>query len=214
MNFNFIYLHGFASGPETQKGLFFKSKISESFNSQLLIPDLNLPSFERLSINSQIDHIHSLLKPNSKNILIGSSLGGLTALLCAQKFGSHLEFIFPIATAVNLNKIIETRLSKEDLKLWENTNQMQFHHHYFNEPRYLHYEYFQELNRINYAEMVFKTPCVAFHGIQDEHVPIESPREFFKSLPHCKFIEYDTDHQMLNYLNTMWIEIKKQLKSI
>ncbi len=50
----FYYLHGFASGPESFKAQFFKQEILRTYKSELIIPDLNTPTFENMTLEIPI----------------------------------------------------------------------------------------------------------------------------------------------------------------
>ena len=80
---NFFYLHGWASSPYSSKAQYFKQCFEEK-NLLLSIPDLNQPDFSTLTLPRQLSHVKALL-PTTPVTLIGSSLGGLTALWLAQQ---------------------------------------------------------------------------------------------------------------------------------
>src|SRR5689334_13512742 len=45
----FAYLHGFASGPQTKKGVSLVNRLKNDHNIDVEIPDLNVPSFAQLT---------------------------------------------------------------------------------------------------------------------------------------------------------------------
>ena len=79
------YLHGFASGPRSYKGLALREKMGEI----VCLPDLNNPSFDKVTITGALqamDALHEEVgRPRWK--LVGSSMGGHVAAvshICAQ----------------------------------------------------------------------------------------------------------------------------------
>ena len=56
----FIYLHGFASGPSSKKASAFKNKFQE-VGVSLNIPDLEGGNFENMTLTSQINIIFNLI---------------------------------------------------------------------------------------------------------------------------------------------------------
>ena len=69
-----VYLHGFASGPGSQKGTY-----------RVLLPDLNGGDFGHTTISQQLDIVDSIVQTLAGPVmLIGSSLGGFLAALYAE----------------------------------------------------------------------------------------------------------------------------------
>src|SRR5579863_1179399 len=77
-----IYLHGFASGPRSAKASAVKARLDRE-GIPCVVPDLNIPSFERLRVSQAIETVAGLaLGPT---VVGGSSLGGLIALHVAAR---------------------------------------------------------------------------------------------------------------------------------
>jgi len=74
----FIYLHGFASGPGSQKARVFKDRF-EKAKLSLTIPDLQQGDFENLTLTKQVSLVQSIIdaKPGAGFALIGSSMGAM-----------------------------------------------------------------------------------------------------------------------------------------
>jgi uncharacterized protein len=82
---DYIYLHGFASSPNSAKAKYFYSAFAE-LGINLKIPDLNGGNFSQLTITRQIEQVLAQFPPFPTPVtLIGSSLGGFTAALIAEK---------------------------------------------------------------------------------------------------------------------------------
>ena len=81
----FIYLHGFASSPESAKAVYLRDRFAAQ-QITLEVPDLNQGDFSHLTIARQMAQVEALLPPDGTPVtLIGSSLGGLTSAWLAEK---------------------------------------------------------------------------------------------------------------------------------
>jgi pimeloyl-ACP methyl ester carboxylesterase len=78
-----LYLHGFASGPNSKKASFFREQLGAAGTS-LEVPDLTEGNFEQLTITSQLKVLEQLAGGDPVS-LIGSSMGGYVAALYASR---------------------------------------------------------------------------------------------------------------------------------
>ncbi len=81
----FLYLHGFASGPRSTKGLAFAEHFA-SRGAAVERLDLRVPSFEHLRLSAMLDTAQRALGAGrDRAVVFGSSLGGLTAARLAER---------------------------------------------------------------------------------------------------------------------------------
>jgi predicted esterase YcpF (UPF0227 family) len=81
----FLYLHGFASGPRSRKGLAFVEHFAER-GVAIECLDLRVPSFEQLRLTEMLEVTRNAIgSPRDRVVLFGSSLGGLTAARVAER---------------------------------------------------------------------------------------------------------------------------------
>jgi uncharacterized protein len=78
-----IYLHGFASGPASNKARFFRDRL-ERAGATVDVPDVAAGDFEHLTITGQLAVIREAVGKGSAD-LIGSSMGGYLAALFAAR---------------------------------------------------------------------------------------------------------------------------------
>ena len=82
----YIYLHGFASSPQSGKAQYLRDRFDIKAKIKLNILDLNQGDFTNLSLTRQIRQtVAAFPSQELPIILIGSSFGGLTATWVANK---------------------------------------------------------------------------------------------------------------------------------
>ena len=196
----FIYLHGFASGPNSKKATVFKQAFNRKKIS-LTIPDLEEEGFENLTISGQIHIVESIISQNSGKCfgLIGSSLGGYLAALVAESNPSVVS-IYLMAPAFKFLKRWKKKLDYKYgfSKLPEFINV--FHYRY-NEERRLNRHFFEDAEQWENVPFSRELPIRLVHGIHDESVDIQVSREFSGSRPWCEFLEIESDHGLLSHLD-------------
>ncbi|NJN74015.1 MAG: alpha/beta fold hydrolase [Limnothrix sp. RL_2_0] len=191
-----IYLHGFASSPQSRKAQYFAEQIPG-----LIIPDLNQNDFAHLTISRQIDQVEALLKEPS--YIIGSSLGGLTAALLAEKLPDFVKKIVLMAPAFEFTKNWRKRLGEEALHQWQKTSYTpQFHYSYQTEIP-LHYDFFRDAETYCDKSFTNQVPTLILHGIHDETVPISVSETYARDKAWVKFISLDSDHGLGDRLPTL-----------
>src|SRR4051794_30682264 len=77
-----LYCHGFASGPRSTKGVAFEKHFAER-GVRIDRLDLRVPSFEHLRLSAMIDTVTASIFESA--VLVGSSLGALTAARVAER---------------------------------------------------------------------------------------------------------------------------------
>ena len=94
-----VYLHGFSSAPGGSKGSFCR-RWAEARSVPFHAPDLNLPSFEALTVTAQVEAVEALLAslPEAP-VLVGSSLGGFVATAALHR-GSAARALILLAPAI------------------------------------------------------------------------------------------------------------------
>src|SRR3569832_2381176 len=93
-----LYLPGFASGPSSTKA----SAYADHFAARGITVDrmdLRKPSFEHLRLTAMIQHVRDSLRGDA--VLIGSSLGGLTAARVAER-NNQIKTLVLLAPAFRL----------------------------------------------------------------------------------------------------------------
>ena len=203
---DYIYLHGFASSPNSAKAQYFRSAFAE-LAIDLKIPDLNQGNFSQLTITRQIEQILALFPPNPTPItLIGSSLGGLTAALLAEK-SLQVQRLVLLAPAFEFLSHWLPQLGEAKLKQWQAEQQLMVYH--YAEKRSLPLSYNFVIDAANYQDelLLRPVPTLILHGCDDEVIPITASRNFASSRPWVQLIELNSNHALADVM-TQWQQIK------
>ncbi|WP_363319718.1 YqiA/YcfP family alpha/beta fold hydrolase [Microcoleus sp. PH2017_02_FOX_O_A] len=146
---SYIYLHGFASSPDSTKAKYFRDRFY-SLGIDLKTPDLNHKDFSRLTLTRQLDQIEteflqaqsSESVENVKNLgevtIIGSSFGGLTAAWLAQRQLSIKQIVL-LAPAFQFLSHWLPQLGQQQLEKWQSEKYLPVYH--YGEQRYLPLNY-------------------------------------------------------------------------
>ena len=195
----FIYLHGFASGPGSNKAKAFKNRF-EDLNIPLHVPDLQQGDFENLTLTGQIELVQGIIdkKKDKKFGLIGSSMGGYLASLIAQTRES-VQALFLMAPGFNfLNRW------RKKLDISKTTDELipVFHYRYNKEVR-LNTYLFRDAETWESLPLDRKIPTFIVHGLHDETIDIEESRNFVREKSFCSLKELDSDHGLLSCIDSI-----------
>lgn len=200
----YIYLHGFASSPQSVKALFYQMQFKEK-GIELHIPDLNLADFSKLSFAQILETI--ICEFESEDVvLIGSSLGGLIALTLAERCPQVKRLIL-MAPALGINKLWSSIVGVENLKTWESTGQFPIYHYGYHRSINLHYEFIRELSELPDNEFISPLPTLIFHGVRDATIPAQFSRNYSATREYVCLNELDSDHSLEDKLEYMWQKV-------
>ena len=195
----FIYLHGFASGPGSNKAKAFKKRFDE-LGISIHVPDLQQGDFENLTLTGQIELVQGIIdkKKDKKFGLIGSSMGGYLASLIAQTRES-VQALFLMAPGFNFlnrwRKKLDISKSKDELI-------PVFHYRYNKEVR-LNTYLFRDAETWESLPLDRKIPTFIVHGLHDETIDIEESRNFVRKKSFCSLKELDSDHGLLSCIDSI-----------
>ncbi|KOP25016.1 esterase [Hapalosiphon sp. MRB220] len=214
----FIYLHGFASSPNSAKARYIRDRFAES-KIKLNIPDLNLGDFSHLTITRQVHQVGSIILTHGKQdteasafqpvpvTLIGSSLGGLTAAHIAQQY-PQVQRLVLLAPAFGFLSHWLPQLGDTQVLLWQQEKYFMVYH--YGEERSLPLSYDFITDATQYQEEGLQRPIstLILHGKNDQVIPIQASRDFAKSRPWVELVELDSDHALANVIVEIWQAIR------
>jgi uncharacterized protein len=200
---HFIYLHGFASSPNSAKARDMSDRFAR-INIKIKIPDLNAGDFSHLTITRQLTHVLAEFPNDSIPVtLIGSSLGGLTAAHLGQK-SLQVQRLVLLAPAFGFLSHWLPKLGDEKIQRWQQEKYLQVYH--YKEGRELPLNYDFVTDAAQYQENLLQRPIptLILHGTQDEVIPITASREYAQSRPWVELVELNSDHSLGNVTEEIW----------
>ncbi len=207
-----LYLHGFASGPNSTKGVAFEKHFAER---RLSIQRLNLrvPSFEHLRLSEMIATVQAAIGgPDDEAILIGSSLGGLTAARTAER-DPRVKALVLLAPAFQLAARWRDMLGPA-WETWRETGWREVTDYTTNEPARVDFGFVEDVAAVDVGYPAITVPTLILHGRGDDSVPIERSRTFAAGKPNVRLIELDEGHELTASLPTLLVEAEAFLARV
>lgn len=198
----YIYLHGFASGPQSVKAMFFQKKFA-ALGISLIIPDLNLPDFSHLSLTRNIATVSSLLPPlNQPVVLMGSSFGGLTAAWIAQQH-LQVEQLILLAPAFEFAQAWLPRLG-DQLSQWQSQGYLDVEHYADGQTHPLHYGFLTDLQAYGESQLTRPVSTLIFHGDTDEIIPVAASQRYAQNRAWVELNVLHGDHGLTEHCEEIW----------
>jgi pimeloyl-ACP methyl ester carboxylesterase len=210
-----LYLHGFASGPQSHKGLAL-SRHYEARGVTLERLNLRLPSLEKLQLSAGVQATRDAIGgPRDRAVLFGSSLGGLTAALAAQEDARVCALVL-MAPAFDLVGRWRRRMTADHWAAWESSGWLEIQD--YAEPRKtgLSYDFVRDAEAVQArlgAWPDVRVPTLIVHGRSDETVPIEGSRSWAAGQRHVRLVEVDDGHELVASLPIVAAEADAHLRS-
>jgi uncharacterized protein len=202
-----VYLHGFASGPLSNKARFFRESL-ERAGATVVAPDLAGGDFEHLTITSQLRVIEEIVGREPAG-LVGSSMGGYLAALYAARHAEITRLVL-LAPAFGFARLWPEWLGAAAVEAWRRSGWMEVFHYADNCQRQLGYELLEDGARYeDYPS--FTQPALIFHGIHDDVVPVEYSRQFAAHHPNARLKMVESGHELLNVLDDIEPQVTRFL---
>lgn len=201
-----VYLHGFASSPQSSKALFFGEKFREA-GVPFLAPALDQGNFEGLTISGQLSVIESAVGEGGPGtVLMGSSLGGYLAALYAATRPEAVDRLILMAPAFDFLSRWKTRLSHEELRQWKERGWLPIFHYGAKTECRLGYQFLEDGARYP-AVPDFLQRALILHGTEDPVVPASGSRDFAREHPRSRLVLFGSGHELTDVVEEMWREI-------
>jgi pimeloyl-ACP methyl ester carboxylesterase len=208
----YLYLHGFASGPSSKKGVAFAAHLAGR-GIALDRLDLRVPSFEHLRLSAMIEAVRAAIGgPGDQAIVFGSSLGGLTAARLAER-DPRVRALVLLAPAFQLARRWRDSLGP-DLEAWRRTGWREVHDHTTGGLARVDFGFFEDAAAIDVGFPDVTVPTLILHGQADDVVPIERSRDFAASRPDVRLVELPDGHELVASLPTLLAESDRFLAAL
>lgn len=201
-----VYLHGFASSPDSSKSKFLESKLSDT-GVKFYSPRCNTPDFGHQLVSRNIKMLDNLISglTDTEIILAGSSLGGLTASIWAQLNPLRCTGLFLICPAFDLTHYFSILIGEKYMKVWQANGFLPLPDDQGKDIP-VHWEFISDLNNLPQRPAI-SLPCTIIHGTSDSTIPIDSSRRCAIEFPHIKLIETGDEHSMSSSYDIIWNEL-------
>jgi hypothetical protein len=200
-----LYLHGFASGPDSTKGRFLRGKFGE-LGVEVETPDLEAGDFAGLTLTRQLDVIDRCVRARPRDVLIGSSLGGYLAALYAARHPGRFRLVL-LAPGFGFARRWPERLGTQAVRLWRERGWMEVYHYGLKRTCRIGYQLLEDGRQYeDYPEV--RDATLILHGVRDEVAPLAWSEEFVSGKPQARLLPLDSDHQLLDVLDRVWREIR------
>jgi len=205
----FIYLHGFASGPESGKGQFFRTRFAE-LGHQLELPDLTEGDFEHTTLTRQLGFVERLLAGDAA-VLLGSSMGGYLAALAGARHPREIPAVVLLAPAFGLARHWAESDDADAVRDWRQRGWRMVYHYGEKRERRLAYDLIAD--GLQYEEFPdVRQPALVIHGRRDDAVDYRLSEHFAEGRPNVELLLVDSDHQLLDVLDLMWDRVRGFLR--
>jgi uncharacterized protein len=204
-----LYLHGFASSPESSKAQFLAARLAD-VGMTLLCPDFNQPDFPSLTISRMLDQVERRIAalPAGEVVLIGSSLGGFVGVETARRQANAARH--PITSLVLLAPAIEldwerwTEIGPDGIERWRAKGEIDVFHYAEDRIRPLKFSFYEDAVRYRPASATLALPILIFQGRYDESVDPAAVERFARAQPFAILHLLDDEHQLKNSLEFIW----------
>ncbi|QQE63424.1 esterase [Leptolyngbya sp. BL0902] len=203
---HYLYLHGFASGPQSYKAQVFRARF-EALGLSLTIPDLNQGGFANLTLSRQIQQARELILAQAQpTVIIGSSFGGLTAAWLADQpdLQPRIDKLVLLAPAFQFAAQWLPRLGATALAEWQQQGVWSVYHYADQEDRPLNYNFVADLQRYDEATLQAQIPTLICHGLADEVISIDASHAYVAQRPWGTLLEFASDHTLGNVEDDIW----------
>jgi uncharacterized protein len=198
----FLYLHGFASGPQSSKGVAFSEHFGRlGVNIERL--NLRLPSLERLRLSAGMAASRAAIGgARDRAVMIGSSLGGLTAALAAAADPRVCALVL-MAPAFRMVERWKARLGQAALGHWRETGWLEVDDYATKTRGRVDFGFLEdaaaveaELDQQSGGWPDVRVPTLILHGRGDTVVDIATSRQFAAGKRHVRLVELDDGHEL------------------
>lgn len=195
MSPRFLYLHGFASSPSSKKGTAFERHYAPR-GVALDRLDLRVPTFPNLRLSAMIEVTRAAIGgERDRAVVIGSSLGGLTATRTAER-DPRVAALVLMAPAFQLAQRWRSQLGEDAWATWQRTNALEVTDRTTGKPAHVPFDFMTDVLAIDQDFPDIRVPTLIVHGVNDDVVPVDHSRRFAAGKRHVRLVEVDDDHEL------------------
>jgi hypothetical protein len=203
-----LYLHGFASGPESSKGVALAAHYARQ-GIHLERLNLRQPSMEHLRLSAMMRTVREAMGGEQERaVLFGSSLGGLTACRVAEEDARVCALVL-LAPAFRVAEQLRRRLGAEGMRRWEQQGWQETEDHAEKRPVRVDFGFFQDAEAIDARTGGWpdvRVPTLIIHGRRDDTTDLSASRQWARGKRHVRLVEVDDGHELVASLERIAAE--------
>ena len=194
-----LYLHGFASGPASAKGVALAEHYARR-GVQMERLDLRVPSLERLQLSAGLAVAREAIGgPEDRAVVFGSSLGGLTAARLAEADARVCALVL-LAPAFRVVEQLRKSLGPATWGRWEREGALETDDFAEKRRTRVHFGFVADAERVDAARGGWpdvRVPTLVVHGRQDATCDVALSRAWAAGKPHVRLVEVDDGHELV-----------------
>ena len=199
MSPRWLYLHGFASGPESAKGVALAGHYARK-GIHLERLNLRQPSLEHLSLGAMMRTVREAVGgPQDRAVVFGSSLGGLTACHVAEEDARVCALVL-LAPALRASEQMRRNVGEEGLRQWRESGWWGTRDYAEQRETRVHFDFIRELDTLEARGDGWpdvRVPTLLIHGRQDTTTDPRYSREWARGKRHVRLVEVEDGHELV-----------------
>lgn len=201
-----VYLHGFASSPESSKATRFKRE-SEARGVGFSCPDFNLPEFETLTTSRMLAQVRDVLAQITVGpiALVGSSLGGFVAVhTAARETSAPIDRLILMAPALDFGGNRLRQLGPAGIDQWRKSGRLPVFHYAAGVERHIGFGLYEDAAQYDAITLPTILPTLVFQGESDTSVDPAMVRQWAEGRPLVDLHMLQDDHQLTASMDLIW----------
>ncbi len=204
-----LYLHGFASSPQSSKAARFERELAAA-GVGFSCPDFNQPAFETLKTTRMLDQTRATLAavPPGPVAVIGSSLGAFVAVHAATDpvMRPRIARLILLAPALDFGGNRLRQLGEHGIDEWRRSGKLPVFHYADNEPRDVGFALYEDAARYDAFGVDLPMPALVFQGTRDASVDPVMVERWCADRPQVTLRLLDDEHQLTASMDEIWRE--------
>jgi pimeloyl-ACP methyl ester carboxylesterase len=158
--------------------------------------DLRVPSLEHLRLSAMIRTVRDAIGgPSDRAVVMGSSLGGLTAARVAAEDPRVCALVL-LAPAFRFAESWRRRIGPEGCRRWE-AEGLEIHDYARDRPARVDYGFLTDADAVeSRGAPDVRVPTLIVHGRRDETVDVAVSREWAAGRRNVRLVETDDGHEL------------------
>lgn len=203
-----IYLHGFASSPQSSKARRFAAEL-DRLGVGFSCPDLNQPAFETLTVTRMLAQTRDAIAAAGPGpvALIGSSLGAFVAVHAADRDETGtVDRQVLLAPAFDFGGNRLRQLGEQGIDEWRRRRALSVFHYAWNEPRDVGFALYEDAAAYDAFALGNPRPTLIIQGTRDASVDPASVRRWADARRAVDLRMLDDEHQLTASMDRIWAE--------